>query len=340
MTSRIAPLLSERLAKMRASDVQFDSSRKCFARVGMRKRGLTKILAQLLPVPFDKLDDETEALLTRRARKSKHDPATSAIVEHFSGATMARCGTCPTAISWARRQTSSIGERVRDERNDDKVHGIVVDYQLALYVRKGRAGLFKACGASAVDPCVGTLLEQVDALGWALVATQIPLYSSTMDVATACDVLATDRATRSKLFLIEIKATRGRDNVTRGNMQYERLRGRLQRTTLRGMPLSFYSRHQLQLWCMDAMVREAHDFTFDGAVVLRVSPGIVRRYPLNNYYHERAARIMRAIGLKTGVVGKRAKARRAILPQFSGVRAPRKRKAPGAATPRKTARKK
>jgi hypothetical protein len=140
-------------------------------------------------------------------------------------------------------------------------------------------------------------------MGWAIVATQMPLYSAEMDVATAFDLVATDRATRTKMFLLEVKATLSTVDLARNSFQYERLRGRLQRTTLRSMPLSFYSRNQVQLFCMLQMVRAQHGFAFDSAVITRVSPGTVRVYPLNEYYSERAKNIIRAIALKTGRIG-------------------------------------
>jgi hypothetical protein len=324
--SALSDELRDKLARLRAGRVSFDPARQCLvdSADGARKRGLTRVLAQLLPVPFDKLDDETEAALTRRARTSKYDPETRVEVRRFeSGATLRRCGSCDGALRFLRASKLSVGARLRAEPNGDKAHGVAVDYQLSLYVRRGRAALFKVCGAF-VDPCVGTVLEQCDALGWALVATQVPVYSSAMDIATAIDLLATDRATRTKLYLIELKASRGRDAVARANLQYERLRGRLQRTTLRGFPLSYYSRHQMQLFCMDEMVRSAHDFRFDGALVMRVAPGVSRLYRLNEYYSERAKRIVRAIGLKTGKVRAVQRKRRQLKPDL--LRGTRKRK--------------
>lgn len=322
--------LRTKLAQLRAAPITFDTARQCFTNAGgARKRGLTRVLAQLLPVPFDKLDDETEAALTRRARKSKYDPATHVETRRFeTGATLRRCGSCDATLRFLRASKLSVAARLRAESNGDKAHGVAVDYQLSLYVRRGRRALFEACGAF-VDPCVGTVLEQCDAMGWALVATQVPVYSAAMDIATAIDLLATDRATRTKLFLIELKASRGRDAVARANMQYERLRGRLQRTTLRGFPLSYYSRHQMQLFCMDEMVRSAHNFGFDDALVMRVAPGVARLYRLNPYYCERAKRIVRAIGLKTGKVRTAQRKRRRLKPELLRRAAPRgKRKPP------------
>lgn len=303
MTS-LSEALKARLAALRSdTSLRFDSERQCFVRGEEVKRGLTKILAQLVPVPFDRLDTDEMAAAearTRNPRRSRNDPAPEPAIANYAGAVMARCGTCKRAHEWLAGTGGVIGARLAAETNADRAHGVVVDYQLELYTRlRNRGAFFEQC--RVVDPCVGTLIEHFDARGWAIVAAQVPLYASAMDVATAFDVVATDRATRSQLVLVEVKATRGGNgDFERNNTQYERLRGRLARTTLRGIPLSYYSRHQLQLFCMLEMVRLEHGFTFDHAAVLRLSAGTVREYALNNYYAERSASIVRAIAQKTG----------------------------------------
>ncbi len=306
MTGLSASVAATRLALLRSDGtLRFDSERQCFVRGDCAKRGLTKILAQLVPVPFDRLDSDELAAAearTRRPRHSRNDPTPNPAIAHYAGSTMARCGTCKTAHEWltSAASASSIRQRLAAETHADKAHGIVVDYQLALYTgSRNREEFFQRAGV--VDPCVGTLIEHFDARGWAILAAQVPLYASAMDVATAFDVVATDRATCSQLILIEVKATRGGGgDFERNNLQYERLRGRLARTTLRGIPLSYYSRHQLQLFCMLEMVRLEHGFTFDRAIVARLSAGTVREYALNAYYADRAAAIVRAIAQKTG----------------------------------------
>lgn len=300
--------------------VVFDALKTQFvdSTTGATVLGLTRILAKLIPVPLDRLDDKALAqseARTLKPRRSKNDPLPNPAIERYSGVVLARCADCQAACEWTRDNAPSerVREQLRDERNSDRAHGSVVDYQLRLYIQcQSRERFFQNC--PFVDPCVGTLIEAFDKRGWALVATQMPLYSSEMGVATAFDLVATDRATKTKLFLIEIKATRGlrsgsQDEFWRNNTQYERLRGRLSRTTLRGMPLSFYSRHQVQLFCILHMARTEHQFTFDRAVVMRVSPGIARVYELNDYYEERARSIVRAIGLKTGAVSSRKRKR-------------------------------
>lgn len=307
--------LRTKLTALRSSAISFDCKKQQFvdSATGATKRGLTRILTQLVPVPNDTFEMSTETPITKRARKSRNDPLAQPCIAMHSGETMKKCASsCATALQYTKSIVTSnavlseMVQRLQEEKNGDKAHGVLVDCQLEIYVRRGRAGLFEQC-PSSVDPCVGTLLEHFDKIGWAIVATQVPVYASSMDVATAVDLIATDRKTRKELYLVEIKATRGGGGeFERNNQQYERLRGRLQRTTLRGMPLSYYSRHQLQLFCMNHMVSAEFSFQFDEACVMRVSTGIVRTYKLNRYYEERATRIVRAIALKTG----RVKARR------------------------------
>lgn len=292
--------LRRKLSALRSS-VEFDPAQECFidSVTKKRKRGLTKILSQLVPVPRDTLDDEDEAFAavsSKKPRKSQKDPEANPTVLCYSGATMARCGGCDGAIAWMRANGKLV-QRLAAVKSSDAAHGIVVDYQISVYTRLGMRGLFKKC--AVVDPCVGTLLEHFASQRLAVVASQVPIYCEEMDVATAIDVVLTDIETRTQVILGEVKSTQTTD-VERNNRQYERLRGRLQRTTLRGLPLSYVMRHKLQLFCMKHMVRLQHKFDFDDAFILRVSPGVVRKYELNDYYEERAAKVVRAIALKTG----------------------------------------
>lgn len=302
-------LRAKLVALRNSSGVEFDSDKQHFVDSHTRqpRRGLTKILAQLIPVPYDTYEEVPADLSSKKPRKSRNDPLAEPVVSRYAGTTMQKCAACcDAAVQWLRQGNTGfeqIGERLRAEKHADKAHGIAVDYQLEVYVQHGREGLFARCGA--VDPCVGTLLEHFDARGWAIVATQVPVYSAELDLATAIDILATDRATRTKLYLVEVKATR-RGDVERSNAQYERLRGRLRRTTLQGMPLSYYSRHNVQVFCMKHIVYTHSHVAFDDECIARVSPGTVRTYALHAYFQSQAAKIVRAIALKTG----RIKARR------------------------------
>lgn len=289
-----------KLRALARTDVRFDELRQRFydRRTKRALPGLTQRLAALVPVPFDKLPARAEERHNASCRHATPQAHCSCGIEksthRYAGRTMARCTTCRHAIAWARAQPGAFGDAMRAERNDDKVHGCAVDRQLTIYVRDGRAALFEQC-TNAVDPCVGTLLEHFDARRTAAVASQVPLYSGSLHAATAADLLLTDRATRKKLILVEIKASRGRDNALRADAQYERVRGTLRRTDLRGCPLSYYARHQLQLYCMHRIAREAHGVRFDDAVIVRVAPGIVREYAHNRLYERRATAVARAL---------------------------------------------
>jgi hypothetical protein len=349
--------LLRKLALLGQSPVRFDGESGAFVdkATGVRRRGLTRLLAQLVPVPNDTLDSAEVAAAESRSlkpRRSKYDPAPEPLLSSYSGELVSRCASCSEAHRYMAQNapSTSVRDRLAAEIHPDIAHGLVVDAQLELYVRCGsRSAFFRQC--AVVDPCVGTLLAHFDASGISIVATQLPLYSATMGVATQFDIVLTDRATRTRLILGEIKATRGAAlsrralvssggggggtrttgalaaltaanqasvaaaaALNRGNLQYERLRGRLTRTTLRGMPLSYYSRHQIQLFCMLDMVQTTQGFTFDEAAVFRVSPGVVRTYPLNPYYVERAATIVRAIAAKSGVKRKRGSSSSAVGP--------------------------
>lgn len=300
MTRTISPQLRATLATLAQSPVEFAPESACFVRRADRKklRGLTRILAHLLPVPLD--DNEpppTPKTITARARRSRTDPEPQPhIWRHPCDGTPSRllqaAPSCAHALEHAHVAISTAAI-------SDRQHGSLIDAQLQLYVGVGGwSGLCRAVGgARNVDPCVATLLDYLRTARLSLVASQLPIYSATMNVATAIDVLATDADTLRETHLLEIKASM---HVGRGDANYERLRGRLRRTTLRGTPLSYYSRHQLQLWTMHHMLVELLNAPPTSARVLRVSPGVVRDYALNVWYEERAKRFVRAIGSQTG----------------------------------------
>jgi len=302
---QISAIVRERLRLLQAdSGVRFDHARKCFVDANdKRKRGLTHILQQLIPIAGDTDEQPLQRRKRSRARHGKNDPVLTPSIERFSGSTMARCSTCAEALQHARTQPET-SERLRNE-SDDKAHGVLVDYQLTVYAARGggRKGLFRRC--EKVDPCVGTLLEQLDKKGWTIVATQLPLYSSAMDCATACDLICTDRASRTELFSVEVKSLL-RYSLT-SDHNYERIRGRNKNTALRGLPQSYAARHQGQLLCTNHMVQQKFNFNFTHSCVMRVSPGIVRTYDLHPWFVGKLPKFIDAIALKTG---KKSRAKR------------------------------
>jgi hypothetical protein len=287
----ISPVLRTALETLRNSPVEFSTESKCFVLRAAennktRKRGLTTLLANLLPVPVGASQP------TKRARRSRTGPE-------------------PDAIEWEHPRNA--GSRLLSVAKkclacNDRVHGTLVDTQLKIYTKRGWLGLCKELGsAQKVDPCVATLLDYLShEMHMRPIASQMPIYSAEMDVATALDLLVTDDETLSKLHLIEVKSS-----VRNTSDNYERLRGRLARTTLRGTPLSYYSRHQVQLWTMQQMLAEMR-VPIASASVMRVSPGFVFQYPLNPWYKTRSKRFICAIATQTGQKRRRKRLKRQI----------------------------
>jgi hypothetical protein len=114
--------------------------------------------------------------------------------------------------------------------------------------------------------------------------------------------MVTDVATGTESYVFEVKSTCANTlkAIESGDNAFEMLRGRLQNTTLRGMVLSQYGVAQVQAWTQMAMIKEVTGMTPTGVSVLRVSPGVVREYPLNEYYEERAENLAKAIAIQTG----------------------------------------
>jgi len=257
------------LAKMeilRSAGVRYETKRRCFVDVasGKKLRGLTKTLSRMLPVP-----QEYDATVGTESIKDKR-------TARFTGGVMQFCGTCKSAIRSTKNLATSMGRRVAAERNCDRAHGCVVDHQLGIYAAHGRTGLLKRC--AVVDPCVGALIEQLDAEGLVAYASQTPIYCAEIGRATAIDLLATDLATRRSIVLIEVKATYGMTSeVVRA---YERAHGTMTRGALKGMQMSYYTRHQTQLLCMQQMLQRQYGICVDKARVMRLAPGIVHTYPL------------------------------------------------------------
>jgi hypothetical protein len=297
--------IADTLRQLEAAPIEFSAADACFVLPGVgRKRGLTKILGSLMPVPHGEPEpDEPEP---KRCRRSKSDPVPAPTIwTHTAN---------PTHRKWIKRAAASCRDATSAcslERFDEAEgragigrayntrHGSLVDEQLKLRVASGRAALLdRTLGAmrGGIDPCTATLLDYLESRGQRIVAAQVPLYSAEMDVATAIDFLVDDGT------LYEVKSSTVVDieAIKRSNRSYELPRARLTRTALRGTPCSLYSLHQVQLYVMCAMMREMTGAEPPAAAVLRVSPGVVRDYRLNPWFKERADRFRRAIAQRTG----------------------------------------
>jgi len=160
-------------------------------------------------------------------------------------------------------------------------HGHIVDTDICRHVQSGRP---------VRDPCSRRLLEYVrTVLGWLPVAAQVPVYSPALGVATAIDLVCTDAATRTKLYVVEVKSTRQRaasramlDACYRTSAG---VAGGGKRTTdpwVRQLAMSQYMQHQLQLWAMAHVVQQEMGIAIDQAVVLRTTRNHgVHVYPLD-----------------------------------------------------------
>jgi len=297
MQQQLSAAVRQKLAQLQThTGVRFDAVRKCFVDENdKRKRGLTRILEELIPIARD-TDTRSAGARRSRARQGKNDPVFTPDVSHFSGATMRKCGTCVDALTYMRARPNT-ADILRGE-SDDKAHGLLVDHQMVVYAKRGRKALFEQC--RIVDPCVGTLLEKLDSVGWSVVGAQIPLYSPSMDVCTACDLVCVNRDVLNdpNVFQVEVKASMS--TSVQSDVNYERARGRNKNTALRGVLQSYVSRHQFQALCTAHMVDEKLPFSFHKSCVMRVSPGVVRTYDLHPWYTAKLPKIIDAIALRTG----------------------------------------
>ncbi len=226
-------------------------------------RGLTKLLASAFPVP-------------------KHD-----------GTTCKRCSLPAARAFRTKRERSWLAPVnrsapvVKCRGRGDRAHGIVVDEQIAEFVRTG------TIKAGTADPCALSLLAYLRDKKWLPIATQVPVYSEHLGgFATAIDLLCTDAATRTELIMVEVKSTRLRGRPELLDQCYRTSVGTAT-GTLRGLPLSRYTQHQLQLWCMRYAVERECGVSLDAAVVLRTSPNAVDCYPLNSWFDGRERALVR-----------------------------------------------
>lgn len=278
---KLSKALRAKMHLLQNSAVRFSDERQCFVDVpsGKKKRGLTKMLSRMLPVPQQTGGaHETTAVEGKRTAR-------------FAGKVMKRCGTCKGAMASVRRIPKALSARALRDRNSDRVHGSVVDYQLAIYAGQGRSALFTQC--DVVDPCVGALIEHLDAEKLVAFASQTPVHCAQLGCATAIDLLVTDRATRSRMLLLEIKATRAM--TTESVREYETTNGIMTRGAMKGLTMSYYTRHQAQLLCMKQMLQRQFGIAVDEARVVRLAPGVVHTYALATHIEARSDALLKAI---------------------------------------------
>ena len=243
------------------SQVEFVTGPRPFFRVnGKRMTGLTKRIARILPVP----KHNARQCPSCRRKRSR------AKLVHACGVTMHS-----SRSKKARRALAPIGAARRDDRlarcmgASARAHGSIVDRQLTALAAGTRV--------APLDGCTASLLAYIHRRGWVLLATQLPMYSPTLGIATAIDLVCTDAATRTQCIVCEVKATRthGLDSQLTDETCYTAAR-----TTIDAFPASYYIQHQLQLFSMWYALHVEARVPVHAALVLRASPGGVDVYPL------------------------------------------------------------
>lgn len=172
-------------------------------------------------------------------------------------------------------------------------HGTLVDRQIRrrveCEVRKLPVGRY-LCG-QLTDPCVDAFFAYLQEKGWRAVACQVPIYSPTLRVATAIDVVCTDVATESQLILLEVKSSRvgthdstfacyvgvpsSADVWTRPDCM----------ANILGLPPTHHTVHQAQLWAMNFILRRDYQLPPDVSQVVRLVAGEpARGYDLNSVF--------------------------------------------------------
>jgi hypothetical protein len=314
--------LQKMLRAIQAVPIEYSPEQHCFILNGTtRCYGLTNIIQGILPVPrsegqyaADALDPVTEAELASIKKKpgfrrSRNDPTPHKtvwnITDHPSAQRIYKLAApnCKHAVS------RCVLEHIPEHKGRSgfgvdywKRHGTLVDETIKVYVSGGSAALKIMARNAGVDPCAATLIDFLADNGYRIVACQVPIHSQLLGVGTSIDVIVTDVATGTECYIFEIKSTCADTPkaIERGDQSFEMLRGRLKNTTLKGMILSHYGLSQVQAWTQMAIVKATTNMSPTGVSVLRVSPGLVREYPLNLYYEERAEKLGKAIAIQTG----------------------------------------
>ena len=291
--------------------VQYVAKRKCFVRTRTsvevaaqmaagkhapppteRCRGLTRVLERAFPVAehdtCPRCDPEARASARKQSERKRTllgyvasdlQPMGKKKRKHFvavsSGGSSGNTNNTNNT-NMCRRTISNMA------------HGSGVDLDVEKYVRAGKF-------TPSADICSVSLMVYLKTtLGWQPIATQVPIYSPSLGIATAIDLLCTDVETHTKLFLVEVKATRARGTAASVAACYT-TSANTAVGNLRGLPMSRYSSHQLQLWAMAYTLRAECAVTLDGAAVLRTSPARVYHYPLSPWFDGRERALVKRL---------------------------------------------
>lgn len=205
-----------------------------------------------------------------------------------------RTASTDTTAASASSSSSSVARLPSrcDTSINDREHGIRVDNDLENFVLHANSFSRRL---PAPDVCsVNVVAHLRNTLQLEPIAAQVPIFSPSLGFATCVDIFCVDASSRSKLYLIEIKSTRSRASASALNDCY------MQAPTnaagnLRGLPLSRYTNHQLQLWSMREALFLDCDTRVDGAFVLRTSPQGVDEYKMSAWFDGRARALRRRI---------------------------------------------
>ena len=287
----------ETLAALRAhtANVRFDERRHCFLVRRADKayyacRGLTPIVRALLPVARHLPDTPACAGCEEMARLARAAGARRQL--HMTPASARKSGPMLQSRKRARGPdgafecipTGGGGGATRGEKTpkcyggkDARAHGRRVDADIDRY-------LAAPTSLARADPCTVTLLAFLESrLGLVPVASQVPLYSRRLKVATAIDLLCVDASTRTRLHLIEVKATRMTGGATAMTAAACYRHQAATSPPLAGrLAPSIYWQHQLQLWAMASTLRDEYGLVLAGAAVVRTSPTNIFYYPLED----------------------------------------------------------
>lgn len=240
-----------------------------FVRAGKRVKGLTKLLHAVCPVP-----QHESATCPRCSRRNDH------ALRRVTGTCQPGPRSRKTKAALIPISATPVGvaaQRVCQGRTDTE-HGRIVDRQIGELAR-GKA-------LENPDPCVLTFVTVLRDRKWRLLSSQVNLWCPDVGRATAADALVT--STGRDLILLEIKATRrAGPNGEATDACYRAATG-----TRAGIPLSRYTQHQLQLYCMDAAIRAA-DIPLSAAYVVRLSTVGADVYPLNSWLRDRAPALLK-----------------------------------------------
>jgi hypothetical protein len=294
----LAPNLKQSLKQLRDVPVEYSEQHRGFvfshsATDRAPKRGLTTVLREVFPVPMTDRD-ESDTLTrkpAKRARRSTNDPQPRRTLWRRTNRRTPSAETCRDAT--LRANVDGVLATFGSEGfgpNFAVRHGKLVDQQLKYIVKHGYSAAHAA--EMLLDPCVATLRDYFVESGLAMIASQVPLYSTDLDIATALDVLCTDSATKSQLHLCEVKAA---TTDCADDANYVRVRGRLKSSVARGTPLSYYVEHQLQLGVMDHMIDETLRVRPNSSRVLRVSPNCVSVYELTPWFDATSKKLLPVI---------------------------------------------